>query len=123
MRLLLDTQILVWMVNGDSRLRTDWIAAISDTAASLHVSAVVAFEYTDLQLRKRIPTDEPMEELVQRFDLTMEGYPADCWRLAAALPQIHRDPIDRMLVAHALAGGFTLATADTNIRKYPVTVL
>lgn len=123
MRLLLDTQIIVWMVNGDRRLKADWIETISSQNASLHVSSVVAFEYADLQQRGRIPTDEPLAELIERFELTMEGFPAECWQLAADLPQIHRDPVDRMLVAHALAGGFTLATADANIRKYPVATI
>ena len=120
MRLLLDTQVLVWMVNGDRRLHAGWIAAIAAPDASLHVSSVVAFEYTDLQMRKRIPVAEPLAELVDRFDLAIEDFPQHCWRLASDLPPIHRDPVDRMLVAHALAEGFTLATADANIRRYPV---
>lgn len=66
MRLLLDTQILVWMVNGDTRLRPDRIAAIASEDAALHVSAVVAFEYADLQVRGRIPVDEPIAELIER---------------------------------------------------------
>lgn len=123
MRLLIDTQILVWLVRGDARLRPEWIDAIGDEGNSLHVSSVVAFEYTDLQLRKRIPVDEPLTELVERFDLAVEGFPADCWHQAGDLPQIHRDPVDRMLIAHALASGMTLITADASIRRYPVACL
>ncbi|MBW8754059.1 MAG: type II toxin-antitoxin system VapC family toxin [Sphingomonadales bacterium] len=123
MRLLLDTQILVWMVNGDTRLRPDRIAAIASEDAALHVSAVVAFEYADLQVRGRIPVDEPIAELIERFDLTVEGFPAQCWQLTAQLPAIHRDPVDRMLIAHALAADMTLVTADANIRRYAVPVI
>ena len=46
--------------------------------------------------------------------------PQRIWQAVGRLPDIHRDPIDRMLIAHALAEGCTLATADANIRKYPV---
>lgn len=123
MRLLLDTQILVWMVNGDRRLRAEWIEIIANGANTLHVSAVVAFEFADLQKRGRIPVDETLGELIERFDITVESFPQDCWRLAADLPLIHRDPVDRMLVAHALSGGFTLATADANLRRYPVATI
>src|SRR5262245_9772484 len=98
-RLLLDTQILVWMVTGDRRLSTEWIAGLTNPESSLHVSVVVAFEYSELQQRKRIPVDETMDELIERFDFAVEGFPADCWRIAAQLPPIHRDPVDRMLVA------------------------
>jgi PIN domain nuclease of toxin-antitoxin system len=37
----------------------------------------------------------------------------------AALPPIHADPFDRMLVAQATAEGLTLVTADPRIAKYP----
>jgi PIN domain nuclease of toxin-antitoxin system len=119
-RLLLDTQILVWLVNGDRRLRPEILQAIADPETSLHVSAVVACEFADLQQRRRIPITETLDELAARFDLAFEAYPAACWRIATELPQIHRDPVDRMLIAHALAEGMTLATADANIRRYPV---
>jgi PIN domain nuclease of toxin-antitoxin system len=42
------------------------------------------------------------------------------WEITAGLPLIHRDPVDRMLVAHALVDGMTILTADANIRRYPV---
>ncbi len=37
----------------------------------------------------------------------------------AALPPLHRDPFDRMLVAQALVEGVTLVTADPALRGYP----
>ena len=120
MRLLLDTQILVWMVNGDRRFRADWFDIVFDEASSLYVSVAVAFEYSDLQQRNRLPVSEPMSDLIERFDLLIEGFPGECWRLAAKLPLIHRDPVDRMLIAHAMHEGMALVTADANIRRYPV---
>jgi PIN domain nuclease of toxin-antitoxin system len=108
------------MVRGDRRLRDEWVVAMSDPEASLHVSSVIAFEYADLRQRKRIPVEEPLDELVERFELIIEGFPAGCWREAAELVPLHRDPVDRMLIAHALADGFTLVTADADIRRYPV---
>lgn len=41
----------------------------------------------------------------------------------AALPQVHRDPFDRMLVAQARVEGLTLVTADLRVRAYPVATL
>lgn len=120
MRLLLDTQMLVWMVNGDRRLRPEWIETLSRPSTSLHLSPVMAFEFVELQRRRRIPVDEPLAELIERFDLAEEDFPSGCWGVAADLPLIHRDPVDRMLAAHALIGGFTLATADANLRRYPI---
>jgi len=40
--------------------------------------------------------------------------------LLGNLPPIHRDPFDRLLVAHALTNGWTLMTADETLKHYPV---
>jgi PIN domain nuclease of toxin-antitoxin system len=36
-----------------------------------------------------------------------------------ALPPIHKDPFDRMLIAQATVEGITLLTADVQLSKYP----
>lgn len=40
-----------------------------------------------------------------------------------ALPALHRDPFDRLLVAQAIAEGMTLVTSDAHLASYPVPVL
>ncbi len=119
MKLLLDTHILVWLINGDRRLSTAKRDAFS-MADSLHVSAVIAYEYAELQGRGRLPVDEPLTELIERFDLQPSDLPARSWQVLDTLPNIHRDPVDRMLIAHALIADMTILTADANIRRYPV---
>jgi PIN domain nuclease of toxin-antitoxin system len=37
-----------------------------------------------------------------------------------ALPNIHRDPFDRMLIAQATVEGLTLATADEALSRYAI---
>ena len=41
----------------------------------------------------------------------------------AGLPQVHRDPFDRLLVAQALQHGLTVATVDPDVAAYPVPLL
>lgn len=48
------------------------------------------------------------------------AFPVGAHRYYAALPGHHKDPFDRMLVAHALHDECTLVTCDTDIRKYDV---
>jgi PIN domain nuclease of toxin-antitoxin system len=117
---LLDTHAIVWMAAGDPRLKRIDQAALLDAARPLLVSAVVAFELADLQQRGRIAMTESLDFLRERMNFDLADLPASCWRIAEQLPPIHRDPVDRMLIAHALAEGMTLATADANIRRYPV---
>lgn len=39
------------------------------------------------------------------------------------LPDLHRDPFDRLIVAQAIVGGLTVVTPDRLIRNYPVPTL
>ena len=123
MRLLLDTHILVWAPTGDPRLSKAAIAALENPESELFVSAVTAFEFADLQKRGRFAMTEPLSDFADLMGLQFIDFPSACWSLAASLPDIHRDPVDRMLVAHALVLDMTLVTADVMMRRYPVKLL
>ncbi len=123
MALLLDTHILVWAAADDRRLNTRARDALLDPETPLYTSAVVAWEYADLENRGRLGGAGPLGLLLEQFDIAVLDYPADLWALAATLPPIHGDPVDRMLVAHALALGMPLVTADARIREYPLETL
>ncbi|MGQ0559768.1 MAG: type II toxin-antitoxin system VapC family toxin [Sphingosinicella sp.] len=123
MRLLLDTHVLIWAPTGDPRLSPPAREAMSDPDAELFTSAVAAFELADLQRRGRIAMAEDMNQVAAVLGLTVADFPANAWPIAGSLPAIHRDPVDRMLIAHAIAGDFILVTADRNIRRYPVPTL
>jgi PIN domain nuclease of toxin-antitoxin system len=41
----------------------------------------------------------------------------------AELPPLHRDPFDRMLICQALQNGLTIATVDSAVRAYQVSVM
>ena len=120
MRLLLDTQILVWIPLGDRRISDRAVEAIRSPDNSLHVSAATAFEFADLQKRGRFPIGEALDILAELIGFSVIDFPAEVWRIAETLPKLHRDPVDRMMIAHAILGGFTLVTADKTIRRYPV---
>jgi PIN domain nuclease of toxin-antitoxin system len=122
-RLLLDTHVLVWAPTGDPRLGLAARQAMQVSGAELFVSAVTAFELTDLQQRGRIAMTESLSTFADPFGLSILDLPAQAWTVAARLPDIHRDPVDRMMIAHAILGDFTLVTADRLIRRYPVKTL
>ena len=123
MDLLLDTHTLVWLGTGSpklSRIASDAIAALD---ANLLVSGVIAFEYADLRHRKRLPGAEPLADLIDDFEITLLDYPAAASDIAAQLPDIHRDPVDRMLIAHGLHLDCALVTIDSWIHDYPVKIV
>lgn len=123
MRLLLDTHVLVWAPTGDPRLSKAAIAALENPESELFVSAVTAFEFADLQKRGRFAMTEPLSDFADLMGLQFIDFPSSCWSLTASLPDIHRDPVDRMMIAHALALDMTIVTADQHIRDYPIKTL
>lgn len=59
------------------------------------------------------------EELTSRFDLEVLSIDAAVACSAAALPAIHRDPFDRIIIATALRDNLTILTSDKTIPTYP----
>ena len=123
MGLIFDAHVLVWLLADKSRLTRRVNAALAAADGEFFASAVTAREFVELQDRGRLPVDSDFAVLTTAFDVVVLPLPTDLWRFAANLPQIHGDPIDRMLVAHALAASLTLVTADRAMRRYPVATL
>lgn len=122
MRLLLDTHVWAWMRLEPHRVSRGAAETIN-AADHIVVSVVTAWE---------ILTDRRVRGLASRLDLPMDeataGFPVLPIMPAhvaamAAMPWLHRDPFDRMLVAQAQAEGLVLVTADRRIRAYDVAVL
>jgi PIN domain nuclease of toxin-antitoxin system len=111
------------MAADDDRLSRRFRERVHEAESRLHVSAVTAFEFADLQRRRRLPIAEKLDGILQRFAMTVLSFPAAAWELAHTVPDLHRDPVDRMLIAHAIHDGLTLVTADRKIRDYPVETL
>ncbi|WOE74413.1 type II toxin-antitoxin system VapC family toxin [Alterisphingorhabdus coralli] len=121
--LLLDTHILVWLVARDKRLTQQQIDAVTDPDNLLFVSAVIAYEYTHLHNSDRLPIEETLTDLQRILGFEIINLPANSWQAIDTMPMIHRDPIDRMLIGHALTEDMTVITADHHIKQYPVQVI
>ncbi len=102
MNLLLDTQVLVWCLAADRRLRNAARQAIEDDGNRVWVSAASAWEIEiKAALGKlRVPDDLLTQMTAIRFDeLPVRTEHALFLR---RLPALHRDPFDRILIAQAL---------------------
>lgn len=122
MALLIDTHVLIWIGAGDSRLPPQVRSRLFYPDEELFVSAVTAYEYADLHHRGRIPQAAELVGLQDLLDFRTIDFPADLWAIAATLPPVHGDPVDRMLIAHAMALDMELVSADQVIRRYPVRI-
>jgi PIN domain nuclease of toxin-antitoxin system len=117
---LLDTCALVALAGGE--LPGEAAKALRK-APDAYVSVVtpweVAIKVAGGKLRLREPPGRWFQGLVERYDLREVALDAAVACAAAALPFVHRDPFDRVIVALAQAHGFTVLTSDENIARYP----
>lgn len=119
MKVLLDTHILLWWLEGDRRLRKVDRNLISETANEIWVSAASAYEVALKATLRKIDWD--VDAL--RVAVGLEGFRVlDLnWKhlaTAGALPtQTNKDPWDRMLVAQAILEDMPLVTGDKNLQQ------
>lgn len=119
--IFVDTHVLAWLASDDRRLKPE--ARERLVTDGFVISAVTAWEYADLLARRRFPAEAPIDWFIEHFSAEVMALPADAWRVDARLPPVHRDPIDRMLIAHVVMAQGLLATADRKMRQYPVDLL
>lgn len=122
MKLLLDTQLLLWAAGQPERLPAAARRLIDDARNQLLFSAASLWEVAiksglgrsdfraDARLLRRGLIDNGYDELA----ITGEHAVA-----IANLPPIHKDPFDRLLVAQSAVEGILLLTADPILAQYP----
>jgi PIN domain nuclease of toxin-antitoxin system len=120
MNVLLDTCALLALARGDL---PKVAAAALRTAVEANVSVVSPWEVAIKAAAGKLHVGEPPAQwfsgLVERYELREVPLDAHVACAAAALPAIHRDPFDRVLVALAQANMLTILTSDQDIPKYP----
>jgi PIN domain nuclease of toxin-antitoxin system len=118
MRLLIDTHIFLWAMSGDKQL-TKKAEAIMLSAETVFVSAASIWE---ISIKSGIgKLDADVNELVARMEEAgFRELPVTAAHAAAVrnLPDIHRDPFDRMLVAQAITEPLRLLTDDDTVGRY-----
>ena len=122
MRLLLDTHALLWWL-AERPLPRSAFRAIESPEADVAVSAVTIWEAAIKQasgkLRLRHALDEGVRDLgFRELPITFAHATA-----AGALPPLHGDPFDRMLIAQAQLEGRSIVTSDPQIARYDVHVV
>lgn len=126
MRLLLDTQVLLWAATAPERL-----GAVADELEDLRndllVSAASAWEIAVKYALDKLPLPEHPARYVPHVMRELDASPLaieHAHALAVAtLPPHHRDPFDRLLVAQAQVLGVSLVTADATLARYDADVV
>jgi PIN domain nuclease of toxin-antitoxin system len=123
LRLLLDTNVLIWTLLTPDRLLSTPREAIEDGANEVFVSIASPWEIAIKRSRANLnpPNDLDVQLTKKRFSLLPISLQHT--RAIESLPHLHGDPFDRMLVAQAQTDGLTIVTSDRKIARYQVAVM
>jgi PIN domain nuclease of toxin-antitoxin system len=123
-RALLDTHAFLWWNADDERLSAPARAVIGDGRNEILLSAASAWEIAIKVGRGRLTLPLPPARYVpDRMRMNgFTGLPVEIAHAVgvAALPNVHSDPFDRLIVAQAIAEGIPIITADPDIGRYPI---
>jgi len=122
MKLLLDTHVLLWAAGEPDRLSHETRALLGDPGNMLLFSAASIWEIAiksglgreDFQVNARLLRRGLLDNGYEELPIKSEHALA-----IDALPPIHGDPFDRMLIAQATIEGIELLTADQVVARYP----
>lgn len=119
--MILDTNVLLWVIDAPGRLPHRVLAMIGDSGNEVLFSAASIWEIA-IKAARRKPDFEidPLEVLSDAISIGFVELPVTAATAAgvADLPPVHRDPFDRLLVAQAMAEPANLLTADRVLERY-----
>ncbi|HLM39476.1 MAG TPA: type II toxin-antitoxin system VapC family toxin [Microvirga sp.] len=122
MKVLLDTHLLLWAAGGSNQLSTAARSWLEDPQNELVFSPASLWEvsikrslgradfHVDQRLLRRGLLDNGYHELPITSVHTVE---------VDALPALHKDPFDRILIAQSIVEGMMLLTSDAIVARYP----
>jgi PIN domain nuclease of toxin-antitoxin system len=122
MKLLLDTQLLLWAAGQPERLSSSARRLLSRKSNELLFSAASLWE---IAIKRALHRDDfHVDPRLLRRGLLDNGYfelPVTSEHAVSidSLPSLHKDPFDRLLLAQATCEGITLLTGDAQLARYP----
>jgi PIN domain nuclease of toxin-antitoxin system len=123
-KVLLDTCTFLWLAIDSPELPGEVGNIILDPDNEVFLSVVSTWEIAVKNALGRLPLPRPvgiyLPELREKLGVDSLELDEESTLHIVKLPDLHRDPFDRMLVCQAFVHGMTLLTPDRAITQYPV---
>ena len=127
MRFLLDTVAWLWSVGQVERLNQATRETLTNPQNELYFSTACVWEIAIKAASGKLQLPESPRTMVPRESARqgLRSLPVSQLHALATydLPNHHRDPFDRLLIAQALIESMVILTADRAFEKYPVEVI
>ena len=122
MNLLLDTHIFLWFISGDARLPILFRDEIQEPGNTVFLSVASLWEIIIKYKLGKLPLPQSPEIYIPRQRQThrIKSLPISETSLKnlVSLPDLHRDPFDRILISQALSDNLIIVTVDRAFKNY-----
>ena len=127
MKYLLDTHAFLWFISEDSRLSSKAKSIIKTRNNEVYFSAASVLEMSIKIRLGRLTIEDDLEPFIVK-QLAENSFHALSVTIfhsiyTSKLPEIHKDPFDRMIIAQSQVEDMYLISKDKNIKKYKVPVV
>jgi PIN domain nuclease of toxin-antitoxin system len=120
---LLDTNVAIWLDRDTKRVPPAVLKVLQESDSRVYVSAVSFWELSIKQGLGKIDGGIRLDRSLETYRMQELAISSKYTDTVRALPMLHGDPFDRMLVAQAMVEGMVLVTGDRRLAGYPVAVL
>jgi PIN domain nuclease of toxin-antitoxin system len=122
-RLLIDSHALLWWFEASPALSAPARAAMADAGNEVEISIAALWELTIKGSTRKLTLPVDIETMVVGEGFSVLPITFKHLRRFGALPRLHRDPFDRMMIAQALSEGIPIASCDRAFASYGVQIV
>ena len=118
--ILLDTHILIWWINQTPNRLKPTIVALIEEADQVVISCISCLEIAWLAKHQHIDLEIPIKQWVAQVENLVNIFPVthQIALQSVALPDYHRDPMDRLIISTALQHQAQLLSFDDKFLQY-----
>lgn len=126
MKYLIDTQVFIWLNTDINRLTRKFVTLSQSGQNEFYLSMASVWEMQIKQQLGKLSLPTTVEQLVKHNQAmsNLNLLNIDLKHIGAleSLPDVHKDPFDRLIIAQSLCESMTLISADQMFQYYPVQV-
>jgi len=127
MNLLIDTHIFIWLQIALKNISPQKLQILKDTRNTLFLSLVSIWEMQIKIQNGKFSFPKSLPDIINEQhkinNLQIQPITEDQIYELGNLPFHHKDPFDRLLIAQAIVGNYTLVTDDPKFSAYSVNLL
>lgn len=123
MKYLIDTHVFIWAMENKKRLAEDIKQEITNPDNTVFVSIATIWEIIIKSAKKKLKAPKDIKGDIQASNFQLLPIELEHVLEVRKLPDIHKDPFDRIIISQAKAENLTLITSDEKIWKYNIPLI